>query len=78
MDQKYWFKRYYKGEDLLPPLITCNTCSKDFEGFDRVIEFVRHLRFVHYIIELDHHPRRKVLKEKYIIMRKEGHGKCKR
>jgi len=61
-----------KKEDLLPPHITCHIYSKDFEGSGRIIEFVRHLRLIHDVIELDNHPRHKILKAKYIIVRNKG------
>jgi len=72
-----WFKKYYKGEDLYPSCITCNICSQNFEGKNRAPNFIRHLRFVHEITELDSHPRANIFNEKYEIEVKCGLGKCK-
>jgi len=75
-----WIREYHKEEEDFPPCITCKKCLsvKCYEGFNRVNDFIKHLRFIHKITGVNNHPQANILNKKYKIMEANGYGKCKR
>jgi len=75
MEHQKWYEKYHKQED---HFIICNKCAEIFQNFNQIIKFIKHLRSTHNIIELDNHPKSKILKDKFIIMKQQGYVKCKK